>query len=57
MHTGGGGRRGGISCAPSKDFEKFYHKNAIKRENRGTPPRFSQKNLKMTVHLFLTQVT
>jgi len=30
MHTGGRGRRGGTSCAPSKYFEKLYHKNAKK---------------------------
>jgi hypothetical protein len=24
---------GGISCTPSKDFEKLDHKNAIKHEN------------------------
>jgi hypothetical protein len=41
MHTEGGGKRegeeGGTSCTPSKDFEKFGHKNAIKHENRGPP--------------------
>jgi hypothetical protein len=62
MHTGGGGeggRRGELHLwYPSKDFEKFDYKNAIKHENRGPPPRFSnntkyppQKNLKITVHL------
>jgi hypothetical protein len=51
---GEGGRRG----APSKDFEKLSHTNAIKHEKRGPPSQiFSQpyvppqKNLKMTVHL------
>jgi hypothetical protein len=50
--------RGGTSCTPSKDFEKFGHKIATKHENRG-PPRFShkpqyppQKNLKTTVRLW-----
>ena len=38
MHTGG---EGGTSCTPSKGFEKLDHKNAIKHENRGPPPRFS----------------
>jgi hypothetical protein len=49
---------GGTSCTPSKDFEKLYHKNAIKHGNSGPPPRFShnpmylpQKNLKITAHL------
>jgi hypothetical protein len=28
----------GISCTPSKDFEKLDHKNAMKHENQGTPP-------------------
>jgi hypothetical protein len=49
---GGGGAGGGTSCTPSKDFEKLDHKIAIKRKNRGPPPRFShnpkyppQKNL------------
>jgi hypothetical protein len=53
----GRGVGGGHLMYPSKDFEKFGHKNAIKHENKG-PPRFSrnrknppQKNLKMTVHL------
>jgi hypothetical protein len=53
-----GGAGGGTSCTPSKYFEKLDHKNAIKHENRGPPPRFShnpkyplQKNLKMIVHL------
>jgi hypothetical protein len=27
---------------PLKDFEKLEHKNSIKHENRGPPPRFSQ---------------
>jgi hypothetical protein len=41
-HRGGGrgGEEGGTSCAPSKDFEKLQHKNAIKHENRGPPPIF-----------------
>ena len=35
-YTQGGGRGGrGTKCTPSKDFEKFDHKNAIKHENRG----------------------
>jgi len=34
MHKGGWGD-GGISCTPSKDFEKLDHKNAITHENRG----------------------
>jgi hypothetical protein len=38
MHTGG---EGGTSCTPSKGFKKLEHKNAIKHENRGPPPRFS----------------
>jgi hypothetical protein len=29
------------TCTPSKDFEKLDHKNAIKHEIRGLPPRFS----------------
>jgi len=56
MHTGVG--RGGRRGAPSKDFEKLSHTNAIKHEKRGPPSQiFSQpyvppqKNLKMTVHL------
>ncbi len=41
MHTGGGERgEGGTSCTPSKDFEKLLHRNTIKHENRGPPPRF-----------------
>jgi hypothetical protein len=28
----------GTSCTPSKGFEKFGNKNAIKHENRGLPP-------------------
>jgi hypothetical protein len=51
--------RRGWRGTPSKDFEKFGHKNAIKHENRGPlhPQIFSQphvppkKNLTMTVHL------
>jgi hypothetical protein len=35
MHTGRGGK-GGNSCTPSK----VDHKNELKRENRGPPPRF-----------------
>jgi hypothetical protein len=35
-HRGGGG----TSCTPSKDFEKLDHKNALKHENRGHPPKF-----------------
>jgi len=37
MHTGGGGEReeGGTSCTPSKDFEKWHHRNTIKHETRG----------------------
>jgi hypothetical protein len=31
------GKEGGTSCTPSKYFEKFCHKNAIKHENRGPP--------------------
>ena len=31
------GEEGGTSCTPSKYFEKFCHKNAIKHENRGPP--------------------
>jgi hypothetical protein len=34
----GGGGVGVISCTPSKDFEKFGHKNAINPRNRGPPP-------------------
>ena len=37
-HRGGGG---GISCPPSKDFEKLDYKNVMKHENRGSHPRFS----------------
>jgi hypothetical protein len=37
MHSGERGEEGGSSCTPSKDFEKLYHKNAIKHENRGPP--------------------
>ncbi len=43
MHTEGGGSRGrgmGTSCTPSKEFEKFGDKNAIKCKNR-EPRRFS----------------
>ena len=43
----------------TQGFKKVGHKNAIKHENRGPPPRFfhnhmypPQKNLKMTVHLW-----
>ena len=32
----------GTSCTSPKDFKKFGYKNAIKNENRGPPPRFSQ---------------
>ncbi len=32
MHTGG---CDGTSCAPSKDFKKLDHKNAIKHKKRG----------------------
>jgi len=39
MRTGGVGR-GGTSCNPSKDFEKFGHKNSIKHEKED-PPRYS----------------
>jgi hypothetical protein len=58
------GGRGSTSCTPSKHFETFGHKNAIKHKNREiedplnfhTPPnQYSpskeQKNLKTTVHL------
>jgi hypothetical protein len=45
MHKGGEGEEGGTSCTPSKDFEKFYYKNAIKHENRGPPPRFSHNSM------------
>ncbi len=41
MHTGGGPGGGGTSCTPSKDFEKFGHKNAIKHEKRTPLPGFS----------------
>ena len=58
--TQGGGGEGGTHVPPSKDFEKLYHKNAIKNKSRGPPSRFShnlnyppQKILKMTVHLNL----
>jgi hypothetical protein len=33
-----GGKEGDTSYTPSKDFEKFGHKNAIKHENRETFP-------------------
>jgi hypothetical protein len=52
MEGGRGGLEGCTSCTPSIDFEKLYHKNAIKHENRGPPSQiFSQppqKKLKMT---------
>jgi hypothetical protein len=32
------------SCTPSKDFKKLEHKNEIKHENRGPPPRFSHNS-------------
>jgi hypothetical protein len=38
----GVGRGGVTSCTPSKGFEKFGLKNAIKHENRGPPLIFSQ---------------
>jgi hypothetical protein len=51
MHTGGGGERG----RRGHQLQKLDHKNAIKHENRGPPPKFSdipkyhsQKKLKMT---------
>ncbi len=34
------GGEGGISCTPTKDFEKFGHINTRKHENR-EPPIFS----------------
>jgi hypothetical protein len=44
-----------------KNLQKLDHKNVIKHENRGLPPRFShnpqvppQKNLKMTAHHLFT---
>ena len=37
-----GGKEGDTSYTPSKDFEKFGHKNAIKHENRRLPSIFSQ---------------
>ena len=40
MHTRGVEGETGTSCNPSKDFEKFGLKNAIKHENRGPPPIF-----------------
>ncbi len=42
---GEGGEEGGTSCTPSKDFEKFGHKTAIKHGKRD-PPRFSHNPLK-----------
>jgi hypothetical protein len=62
MFTGGWGGvegvGGGISCTPSKDFEKLDHKNVIKHEIRGPPPKIShnpkcppQNNLKMTASM------
>jgi hypothetical protein len=40
MHTGEReGVEGGTSCTPSKDFEKFGHKNAIKHEKREPPSK------------------
>ncbi len=43
MHTGGN------LMYPSKDFEKWDHKNPIKHKNKGSPPRY--KSLKMTASM------
>jgi hypothetical protein len=40
MHNGGVRGGGGHFMSPSKDHEKKNHKNAIKHENRDTPPDF-----------------
>jgi hypothetical protein len=52
------GEEGGTSYTPSKDFENFGHKNAIKHKNRGPPSQIflqpqvpPQRNLKIIVHL------
>jgi hypothetical protein len=34
-------KRGEPNVPPKKDFERLDHKNAIKHENSGPPPRFS----------------
>ncbi len=58
VHRGREG--GGTSCTPSKDFEKFGHKNAKNTKIDPHPPfppdflttpRTPQNNLKKTVHL------
>ena len=58
-HRGGEGKEGGTSCTPSKDLEKFCHKNEMKQEKGDPyPPRFSHnpkytlERMKMTLRLW-----